>query len=1240
MKKNFIFILFFLTAYLQAQINTHKHSKNSSCSDEIIPSLYNWTLIENQFSNRLNTTPQQTKNFFRYAAKWNYLKTDQYYSLVKEGSITQANAQQYWVDKLPYFEEVYKYKYLPSLEKEKENAAKVPSLSNRTMGSCNNLDFSSGNLNSWTGQWNDQGTSGTINTGGTLQGYGNLTVNGLNTGPNNSQSFVHEVFTGGTDPNVPINTVAPGHSYSLRLGNDSAYREIQQGASNAILPFNHQIISNTFLVTQANKIITYWYAVVLCQYNPNNHSSTNQPYFKIRMYDGNNNEIVCARYDVNALTASSIGGFNTIETQVPDNNGGTTPYDFIYKDWSPVLIPLVNYVGQNVTITFESSDCGGGGHPGYAYVVTDCAPFPGITFTPFACGSGASTVLTAPAGVASYSWAGPGVVGAASNQTVTVNTGGTYTVNMTTIGNSGVSCPFKIDTALQGPLPLPVAHFTNNTVCQGNSTTFANQSTGGPFIKQIWNFGDGSMDSIHATPTHTYTSVGTYTVSLYLNNGCIDTYTTTVTVNPSPTSVFSTMPVCLGAPTIFNNNSNGGITYHWNFGNNAGSSIVQNPTYSYPAAGNFVATLSVTNTFSCTAVSSNTVIVNQYPTVNFSAPQACLGTATVFNNTSTPTTGVSYNWNFGDGSTAADTSSVKNPSYLYPSTGTFSVTLTITPLSGCVSSKTTTLNVNPIPYITVTSPPPYCWNNIITSPTITNTPSTTNITYGWVNNNTLIGLNASGTGIPPVFTAALNNSPNDITGVITITPHLNGCTGPPESYTIIVKPTPIVTHASLNYCPGDAVPAIILTASPAAATSNITWSTTTTPFIGLTATNGSTGIPSFTAISNVTHEVSNVIVLNDNLNGCVGPTSTFSISVNANPTAIFSYANACDGNPTNFTDLSVANSGNISQWNWNFDTGTTTAQNPTYLLTPAGIYTVNLQVTSNKGCKHDTTETIVVNPSPVIGFGSLTSGCSPFTTTFIDTVSAVPPVTTWNWSFGNTAIATYSTNVFTSLTYTNASHTQSTYYTVSLSVVSDKNCVTTLTKNNYIQVYPKPLAAFTYDPKNADLVEPTITFSDQSLGASGTNAYHWNFGDMYEKVDSLDTASVANPKHLYSDQIASQYTVTQIVTNTFGCKDSIKEVLNIHDAVTFYIPNAFSPNGDIKNEGFKGTGIGIDEKTYNLWIFDRWGLLIFHGTNLESAWDGHYHGGLVQEDVYVWKVSFEDVFARPHAYHGTVTLIR
>src|SRR3990172_218078 len=110
------------------------------------------------------------------------------------------------------------------------------------------------------------------------------------------------------------------------------------------------------------------------------------------------------------------------------------------------------------------------------------------------------------------------------------------------------------------------------------------------------------------------------------------------------------------------------------------------------------------------------------------------------------------------------------------------------------------------------------------------------------------------------------------------------------------------------------------------------------------------------------------------------------------------------------------------------------------------------------------------------------------------------------------------------------------------------------------------------------------------------------------------------------------FTAMLIVHDIHGCMDTTVREICMREW-TFYIPNAFTPNGNGKNEFFFGQGIGITQ--YEMWIFDRWGNLIFHCdiNDLPQSpycwWDGKVRGGpsdkQVQEDVYVWKVRLTNV---------------
>ncbi len=1251
--KKFILIPLLLWAAFSglAQDLSIKHEGGKFYSDAFIheaSELYDWHLVEIALAKNVNSTPYKCYDFFSFIFKSGLVSMNDYYEQVREGKITKNNAQQYWMDKLPLFEKLYTEKYIPLTVHPNTINAKQGNNSTQTGGAnCNNLDFGNGTNGGWVGQWNNQPGAGGLGI------YGALSVNGFNSSLTNRWGYVHELCTGGFDRNVPILTVPPGHTYALRLGNDSAYQiQNAQGTNPTSLPYNHQIISNTFLVTNQNKSITYSYAVVLCQYNPNNHASNIQPYFKIRLYDASGNEIMCAHYDVDALSAPSIGGFLTTTYNVMNTTSGTpVPYDFLYKDWSQVMIPLNNYVGQNVTLTFETSDCAGGGHSAYAYVEADCAPMPNITITPFACGSsGTTATLTAPAGAGSYSWAGPGIVGSNANQIATVNTAGGYTVTMTTLGNSGFNCTFSVDTVIGPPPPMPVASFTATSVCPGTPMQFTDQSStnGGTITGWNWTFGDGGTSTAN-NPTHMYptNTGGSYPVNYTITTsaGCTATYSTTVTVFQHPVPSFTVNTVCVGNPTTFTNTSIGAVSYSWNFGDASSASTVINPTHTYSAATTYTAILIATTINSCSLAYPFPVIVKPQPIASFSAPTACFGSASNFNNTSVYSGAATFFWNFGDLSTLADTSIIKNPSYTYPSPGTYTVSLGITAGTGCAANTTFTVLVSPLPAISVVQPLPYCPGDNVPAPVITNTPNV-GVSYSWSNNNTQIGLGANGTGVPPSFTAGQNFSAATVNGVITITPHLNGCAGPPVTDTVKIKIAPLIVQSNIELCPNVVSNQINFTTIPNGIAATFTW-TNTSPgiFIGLTPTSGTSNIPSFTAIYPGTNAQSISITATASYNGCNGPPATFSITVNPYPTASFSHTRGCEGNQTIFTDASTVNNGTISQWSWDMDNNglynDASGPAPAYVFNPAGTYTVNLEVVSNKGCKDDTFEIVVVNASPKVNiFGDVLSGCSIHTVNFTDsaTVQAPQNIVSYNWNFGNGTVWNSAGPVASS--FVNTTHTANLYYTISLTVISDSGCVGSVVKSNYITVYPIPKAAFAWGPKEADILDPMIHFYDQSIGASGPNAWTWYFGDTFIGDDSANYSHLQNPIHKYTELQPGTYHVTQWVENIYGCKDSTSDNVVIHSAYTFYAPNAFTPGYDGLNDGFKGTGIGINNATYVLWIYDRWGSLIFEAHDLEKAWDGKVKGQPVQEDTYVWKVNFDDNTGRSHEYKGVVNLLR
>ena len=114
----------------------------------------------------------------------------------------------------------------------------------------------------------------------------------------------------------------------------------------------------------------------------------------------------------------------------------------------------------------------------------------------------------------------------------------------------------------------------------------------------------------------------------------------------------------------------------------------------------------------------------------------------------------------------------------------------------------------------------------------------------------------------------------------------------------------------------------------------------------------------------------------------------------------------------------------------------------------------------------------------------------------------------------------------------------------------------------------------------------------------------------------------------------TSYTAT--VTDENGCTNSATVPITFEPLI--YVPNAFTPDGDSFNNEFKAIAHNI--KDFKMYIFNRWGELIYVMDDLQDAWDGSYKGSLVLDDVYVWQIVYKDLEDIQHELRGHVTLLK
>jgi gliding motility-associated-like protein len=177
-----------------------------------------------------------------------------------------------------------------------------------------------------------------------------------------------------------------------------------------------------------------------------------------------------------------------------------------------------------------------------------------------------------------------------------------------------------------------------------------------------------------------------------------------------------------------------------------------------------------------------------------------------------------------------------------------------------------------------------------------------------------------------------------------------------------------------------------------------------------------------------------------------------------------------------------------------------------------------------------------------------------------------------------------------------------------------------------VTVNPSPEADLTFSPQDPSSLAPDVNFYDNSLNPI---VWQWSFGDG-------DSSNLEDPPHTYESP--GQYNVTLLVTNIYGCVDSITYLVIVKEDISVFIPNSFTPNNDGANEFFTPMGISLED--FDFWIFDRWGDEIFHG-NQEKPWLGECErtGKPAPEDVYVYKVDLKYSKFEKRYVTGRVTLI-
>lgn len=856
-----------------------------------------------------------------------------------------------------------------------------------------------------------------------------------------------------------------------------------------------------------------------------------------------------------------------------------------------------------------------------------------------------ATSVTLNANVAGGTWSGNGITNAATGAfDPALATVGNNTITYTITGACGSS---DTEVVVVNAVPTSAAG-SDVTICTGSTGNIGAPTTAG--YTYSWSPTTGLSSSTISAPTVTLTNVGaapvttTYTVTT-TSSGCTSTDVVDVAVNPlAMANAGPAQTICFGTTATLAGAVGGAATSGtWGGGagtfspNNNTLNAIYTPSAAEYAAGSVTLTL-VSNDPAgpCpVATSTVTITINSLATIDASVDQTtCIGgtitlAGIVGGGASNGT------WSGGAGTfapNATTANAVYTPSAAEELAGT--VTLTFTsddPAGPCAA-------VNDQMIITITQLPTV---GAGLDQTICNgsTATLSGVIGG-------AATSASWTGGAGTFTpnnAALNavytpSAAELAAGTVTLTLTTNDPTGPcvaaTDQMTITINPIATINAGvDQTICIGST--ATLAGVLGGSATSG-TWS----GGAGTYAPNATTVNAAYTpsAAEAAAGTVTLTFTSDDPIGPCPSVTDQMVITINALPTVNAGITQSvCSG-----ASITLGGSvgGSATSGTWTGGTGTFSPNNTTLnaVYTPsaaeyaAGSVTLTLTTNDPAGPCTAVSTTVTHNffQNPVVNFAvDIPSGCPVHCVQFTDlsVVGGGDNIASWSWNFGDNSPADATQNP--AHCYTNSG-----FYDVTLTATSNNGCSTTLTNVQMIHVFEMPVAEFSSTPNPASVLDPTVTFINQS--SSDVNYWDWTFGDG----DSLNNTFTPNPVHIYPNVTEGIYNATLIVQNSNGCWDTVFHPIVIGPEFTFYIPNAFTPNGDNVNDTFFGQGIGIVE--YDIWIFDRWGNMIFHGDDLGDVWDGKANQGseVAQQDVYVWKVKLTDVFGKKHSYLGTVTLVK
>jgi gliding motility-associated-like protein len=334
-----------------------------------------------------------------------------------------------------------------------------------------------------------------------------------------------------------------------------------------------------------------------------------------------------------------------------------------------------------------------------------------------------------------------------------------------------------------------------------------------------------------------------------------------------------------------------------------------------------------------------------------------------------------------------------------------------------------------------------------------------------------------------------------------------------------------------------------------------------------------------------------------------------------------------DVNSINFEPVGDFGSGASFFWEFeSADIQTSTQMSPqNVVFDTVGEFDVSVTVTEAI-CSDQTTTTVEMYPRPRAAYtADSLDGCAPLGVLFIDSsYAATPHQAMWHFSDGTTL---HGDRVFHAFLEEGT-------YDVTLSVWTESGCIDTsvFVVPGAVTVWPVPTASLTVEPDTQYIFNPIFEFSGSS------NAVDCAFypGDGSEYTNQLPSCDF---EHFYTD--TGNFLATMIFTDVNGCVSSDSVWVRVEPEVRFWVPNAFTPNDDRLNDTWGPKAFGFSQ--YEIWVYDRWGKLMFHSEDPFEKWNGRLNNQSNHEPVlgvYSYRILARSVKNTVVKESGHVTILK